>query len=321
MCGQESRAYGRSGNVGILFFFGFVVGAIIGGLIGASAGDIVGYGFWGGVIGGVLLIVIVLLSIVAEKAKNRRQQIVQDQQWAKAAERQAIIERNQRRDKAAESALLEAGRAVYAFEELPECLEAIRRQIAEARRYRADGAFNPFWAAVEQTYSELARYRSNLNAIGVCAKVYASHVRAYASLGGDPRAFSSFPVQVTASEAHAAVAPLVQQLDEIVYDAQKVEVYAQIWAQRRTTAAVVSGFKSLEQAVVQMGSAIESSVVALGSAIDRSGTDVVRTLREYPVAAGSGGVEQLQAMRELSATSARIHDQVFRIGHGRYPMF
>jgi len=104
---------------------------------------------------------------------------------------------------------------------------------------------------------------------------------------------------------------LTEKLDAVVYEAQKIPTFATIWEQRRTTTAVIEGFRNLEDAVDRMAKGLDSSLDGLGASLAASSDDVTRALRglhEDSIAAAQG---QLSATRELSSRAGEIRDHLY----------
>jgi len=159
----------------------------------------------------------------------------------------------------------------------------------EALAHFRSGAFSPFWAAVEAGFVALGDYNASIHSIQEHAARYARSAEEY-RLHGGTGAVPPFPVDVPAADATAVAEMVASALRAVAYDAQKNPTYAQIWEQRRTTAVLVQGFRSMEQAIGGLHLAIQESAQSLAREVRAVGR---------VVASSGGGVE-----RQLTAASA-----------------
>ncbi|GAA4353214.1 hypothetical protein [Microbacterium rhizosphaerae] len=157
-------------------------------------------------------------------------------------------------------------RAVELFESLPKWLDNSASWVADARKHFAAGAFSPFWSSIENAYAALGAYNGNVRAIENLATRYRADVTELHRL--ESRVFpAAFPIDLDDVRATAAAEEAARQLGGVVYEAQRHPVFAQIWEQRRTTAAVSAGFANLEDAVNRMSLSLQSSVAGLSLVI------------------------------------------------------
>lgn len=301
-----------AGNGGGIKSVGRVLGAAVGGGIGLGiAGlvvgivlDIVGiqimdsssyHLFVWGLIGGAVLGAIIAMGTGAAEARSAAQAESRSRDDARRAAEQS-------RAAGLRSAVDQAGaachRAIDAFVQLPQDVERARTCGLEAARHRRNGAFSPFWHAIEQSYAALGEYNARVREIGSASATYVGAVAAYRSSGGDGT-IAPFPVSLDDAAATKVAAEVVAGLDAMVYDAQTDAVFAQIWEQRRTTAAVVRGFANLEAAVHEMRSSLDGSIASLGVAIG-SLDGSLGQVRVAVEQVGATGAAQLGAQRQLS---------------------
>ncbi|WP_243891078.1 hypothetical protein [Cellulomonas dongxiuzhuiae] len=199
------------------------------------------------------------------------------------AARRAVVDRTQE--------------AVRVFSYLPSNLRYATSQVERARAHRAAGAYSPFWTAIESASVHLGEYNVNVRRLVTLAEMYPDLAAAYRSL--DPGAqVPDFPVSVSAAKATDAAEPVAAALRVLAYDAQRDPVYAQIWEQRRTTAAVVDGFRSMEAAVDRLARTVESSAALLASQVG-----------ELVAATSVGSLSVSSAVRD-AATAAQAAAQV-----------
>lgn len=307
---------------------GACIGAVIGGLVGEfTYGDHKmppTSGLVGGAILGGLAVAIPLLSVyVVGPLRDRARDAAYRRKAAEDASqhaRQAVIAQ---RAQAAEAVLTNSRNAVARFETMPGHVTSAEADAGRALACYQDGAFSPFWSAIESAYSHLAEYRACAEAIESCARAHPDLVRAFVQAQGDPAAVAGFPVTLNAESVADTLEAATQSLGTMVYEAQKQPTFAQIWEQRRTTAAVITGFANLEQAVNRMGSSITSSIRSLSASLERTHTRMEAIARESSaVSVGLAGAQQDQvmAMRDLTAKAGQIKAELYHQTWGHYPI-
>lgn len=171
--------------------------------------------------------------------------------------------------------------ALKSFEALSSRLDQAQRWGVEAQRHFANGAFSPFWQAIENAYACLGEYNVLVSRIEQCSKTYQEAVLEWGSLGGRGDV-TPFPIDPNSARAAEACESLSKKLGSVVYTAQQSPVFAQIWEQRRTTSAVVAGFATLDLAVQRMTNTLSGSVQSLTSAVGGMDSQV-RTIASQSV--------------------------------------
>lgn len=157
--------------------------------------------------------------------------------------------------------------SIEQFEQLPSDLENAWAWAKEAKRHYANIAYSPFWHAIEQSYANLGIYNKRLADIQRLSRRYDSAKSEYREMSG-PSKLPAFPVTLDAVRSTQVAETTTGKIGDIVYEAQRDPVFAQIWEQRRTTAAVVAGFANLEAAVATMAGTISTSIGSLAQAVD-----------------------------------------------------
>lgn len=194
------------------------------------------------------------------------------------ADRRAAEERQRKEEEARRQAIRNnlrmlnenAERATNQFKAMPICIQQANDWEREARRLYADGAFSPFWSAIEQSYVNFNSYRSAAESISAAAILHADYVESLVGMGVDVEGVSDFPVELDSRNVTEVLETGLRSVGEIVYAAQKEPVFAQIWEQRRTTSAVETGFRDLEGAVRYAGDAIYRAVGSLDESLRNS---------------------------------------------------
>lgn len=156
--------------------------------------------------------------------------------------------------------------------EMERCVNCIDAQIAildgeltSAERFLSERAFSPFWEEIENMYASFAAIRSRLDRIADLAN---SHTAATQALEQEDwfQAPRTAPV-VTVGGGLSELNRRLQDATALVSAAQRDFEFAQIWELRRNTAAVVTGFGSLESAVRGMRGAMITSFAAMSASL------------------------------------------------------
>ncbi|ALJ18463.1 hypothetical protein [Microbacterium sp. No. 7] len=293
-----------------------IIGGIIGGAIATALGGLVigvaldifqvhinssssfflfTNGLWVGAVAGGLIAFASQASRRANAAEAERDRQRREREAA-AQERSDLLARLMAQIR---SACIDS---VAVFECLPSDLRNARDWGAEAQHHFQNNAYSPFWHAIENAYDNLGYYNERLAAIGKLSRDYDDAATSYVAERG-PEAVPAFPVQIDAASATQAAEPIVRRLNEIVYQAQRDAVFAQIWEQRRTTAAVVRGFASLEVAVSRMSSTLSASISQLNTSVgslSASVSGMSSGLASASAASAALGAEQLRAQQEIN---------------------
>ena len=188
---------------------------------------------------------------------------------------------------------------VSALEALPQLSTTTRLWVEDARGHFRARAFSPFWGSVEAGYVAAAHYGVLVDELSNGVPAYAASLSEYVSLGGAD-AVPSFPITMHSAEHLDAIRPALGELDRLTYSAQTDPVFAGIWEQRRTTAAVIAGFANLEAAVGRLSVQISSSVRSVSESVERSSAEVQNTISTSAALQASLQQSQSDALVELS---------------------
>lgn len=209
-----------------------------------------------------------------------------------------------------------AREAVDSLERMPHHLEAAQKQRELAgKRYR-DEAYSPFWSAIEKTYLALNDYRMEAQSIHERAARHKKMVAEYVGLGGKDASLGDFPVELDAAKILKTLQHASDDVEKIVYEAQKHGTFATIWEQRRTTSTLVTGFANLEAAVENMGARISSAVRSMTEEAQLARHDTQKALADVSKTiertSGQQSDTTRQAMKELNTHSRQIRDELYR---------
>lgn len=142
--------------------------------------------------------------------------------------------------------------------ELPHNLSQASRWLQQAEIEYKDSAFSPFWDAVENAAKNLAAFNSKANQLSQNAVAY------YKQLNGRKHTFPTFPVSMRTvpDPSHE-----LNQLRRVVRMGQTNFQFANIWEHRRTREVLIAGFRTLGEAVNNLGATIEYSVSDLQQSV------------------------------------------------------
>lgn len=242
--------------------------------------------------------------------RNRREAAEAAERARREAERRRaeadLAQRQRDREETGASIVRNAEQSVSDFSEMPVLLARAKAAEAESRHFYEDGAFSPFWSSIERAYATLAEYAVTARRLTQRAAEHVRLVGRLCDLGGDPTGIDKFPVAFDLQQSQANLEEAAKTFGDLVYEAQKQPVFAQIWEQRRTTAAVESGFLTLEGAVSGMSRQVAQALDGLSSQIAASERLVYEAIANRGQSSGDATESQVAAMRELVYSSDQI---------------
>jgi len=130
-------------------------------------------------------------------------------------------------------------------------LDRLSLLLREAKSEYDDNAFGPFWDAVENATRHLAAFNDKANRLSVNAREY------YNKLNGRTHTFPVFPVHITTVPD---VSPVSKEFRRIVRMGQTNHDFADIYEHRRTRDVMIAGFRTLGEAVTNLGVTSENSI-------------------------------------------------------------
>jgi len=152
--------------------------------------------------------------------------------------------------------------------ELPQHLSRASSLLQEAQREFNDSAFSPFWDAVENAARQLAAFDDKTKQLTQHATAY------YRSLEGRKHTFPSFPLKKRAMPDATSV---LNELRRVVRMGQTNFQFANIWEHRRTREVLIAGFRTLGEAVNNLGATIEYSISDLQHSVS---SDVAKLVEQ-----------------------------------------
>jgi len=189
------------------------------------------------------------------------------------------------------------------FQNLPVEIDKAERALSDAEEEFADGAFSPFWAAIERSVTHLAHFNHDIKQITNKFNYYESEKN---KLDSAPPAFrlniNTLPDATCTAD----------RMRSIVRPAHKDPHFATIYEQRRTSQILVEGFTSLGQAIDEMSYRLESSIGALEKSFSGSISNLAASNRENAREI-TAGVDSVRGQLESDAKSRRDHEARERV--------
>jgi hypothetical protein len=174
----------------------------------------------------------------------------------------------------------------------------------------AEGAFAPFWDAVERAANRLAQADADIRSLEKCSNGFAKEV---IELESEPPAFRFAPKSIPNTSRTSA------RMREIVRAAQRNFEFASIYEQRKTNQLLIVGFSTLNEALTTMTGRLEESILSLSDSITRL-AEINRSTSEELIES----VRLLQADVKSDGTAQRDHNETVEkildnIQRGRKP--
>lgn len=192
-------------------------------------------------------------------------------------------------------ALLEASSSFVPL--LPNMLKHSSEALKRARVEYKENAFGPFWDEVEEAAGCLADFNSGVQAVSQNAGHY------YESLKGRNHNFSSFPVRPESLPDSSAV---VEEFNHVVRMGQTNFQFANIWEHRKTREVLIAGFRTLGEAVNNLGTVIDNSISDFKSSFS---SDIARLVDE-----------QIRTRETIAEHASEQSQMLDNIQHRRKPL-
>ena len=231
---------------------GWVIGIIfVIALIVTIIDEISKAGLWGPILFGIALLIVLCAWWNIHKKNQARELAKREAQ--KAQENRQLSLRNQSNE------LIASTKSVIS--KLPSDIDAGERALDDAEVEFQEGAFAPFWDAIERAINHLGYFDRNVQTIVNNSKIY---IMLTADLEIDQH-FLDLSINDMPDARNTS-----SRLQNIVRQAQKNFQFATIYEQRKTNQILVAGFGSLAEALNNMSYRIEESISCLSDTISVS---------------------------------------------------
>ena len=263
---------------------GWIIGVIIAlVVIAAIIDEITTAGLWEEIFFGIVLITTICLWRHFDKKERARKSAEREAQQAKE-ERQLSIRRQ------SHELIIETEAIVN---KLPSNIDAGERALDGAEVEFREGAFDPFWDAIERAINHLGYFDRDVRNVADNSK---RHRMLIADLEKER------PVFNLAINNLPDARKTWSRLQSIVREAQKNYHFASIYHKRKTNQILVAGFGSLEEALNNMSYRIEESISCLSDTIsvsfEKQGDILREQSRDIKVAIESEGGKRQEDERK-----------------------
>lgn len=171
---------------------------------------------------------------------------------------------------------------------LHDLLQQTEASLVRARQLFSEHAYTPFWDSIENAVESLKHFNRRVSLINHSAKDY------YAQLEGREHTFPTFPVK---NGDLPNPDDLIKDLTERIAEAQRDFQFASIFEQRRTTSAIVTGFRNMQEAITSLRNDIVRSLSTLQSSIEWGLGNLSSNIRE--------GFDELAESQQQSTAELR----------------
>lgn len=190
------------------------------------------------------------------------------------------------------------------IEILPSVIAQAEAALDNAEFEFGEGAFVPFWDAVEKAVASLDSYDNGIKTITSNAQRIPEEIK---KLDNHPRIDLS-------TLAWPEATPTIMRMRQIVRQAQKNIDFTTVYQQRRTNGILVAGFANLGSAIEDMGTRIQGSINVLTQTVDSSMSAIAEQSAEFHresltamEAQREQQVSDAEAQREQSASDSKAH--------------
>lgn len=186
---------------------------------------------------------------------------------------------------------------------IPALVQSAEDSIGHAEAEFQEGAFAPFWDAVERAANQLATLQATLQDLIGKSDMYS---RQSVELKIAPPPFE-IGLKTLPDVTH-----LVKRMQGVVRRAQKDINFALIFEQRKTNQILVAGFQSLGHALGELGDRLNDSLErlsgAIGISVAKSTTDIVTSQRKM-TAALAAEIDRSRTQAAHESDSRREHER------------
>jgi len=232
-----------------------------------------------------LAFIFLLLKNMSENAKKKKAE-------TEEARRQWDIQEHERK-MARISSLSQMGtlrsQCEKAIDRLPKHLINAEKTILKAQREFEESAFSPFWDAVADAMRCLANFDKDVEQLSKNKRDYDRLI--LAEQNDEPWSFST---SILPDPRYTS-----SRLYEVIRNAQKDFQFASIYEQKRTNELLIHGFKTLGDAIDNMGGRIEQAIINLESSLEYTFAEQNDFLRDMSHNLGSASDDLSDISLEL----------------------
>ncbi len=191
---------------------------------------------------------------------ERREQLLREEERRLCGVREAAETRRRRLEQLARECAEE-------IRSLPRLLVSADEGVTEATQYLGERAFSPFWDAVESVAATLVEFEGAVSRINARQREFVQVARQ-----GDVT--RTVPIRSELVEGLQVSQRIAGDLREIAGKAQRDFEFSSIFEQRRTSKALVSGFRTVSEAMSTIGDRITNSISDLAVEVNSMSASV-----------------------------------------------
>jgi hypothetical protein len=265
---RESAKGLNPGRAFLFWIFMFIMMAIPSGSGPSMAGVFIPIALVFASVGTTIVVVFTKRRGISDFKRKKAEQSLEDKRSAERANQSEIRRVNEEAE-----TLTRRLTGIYesSLKLAPELLQYLNQTVhilREATVEYNDNAFSPFWDAIENAAKQLASFNDKANQLAQNANEY------YRMLEGRKHTFPAFPIEIrTIPDASS----LLNEFRRVVRMGQTNHNFADIWELRRIQAVLIAGFRTLGEAVNNLGHTIEFSISYLQQSIS---SDMARLVEE-----------------------------------------
>lgn len=211
-------------------------------------------------IGALIGLAIPLVEYNKEQERIAARAKAEEEQRAEAAKR-AKDESSRRSDELQSQIAALAGKAKSLSRHLPHLVSEAHRHLDQAEVEFRDGAFGPFWDAIESATQNLARFYVSLQGFFQEARTLRGIAK---SRGIGQESLRTITLRREDISGAEHIAEAADRMTSIVRVAQRNFQFASIYESRKLNKLVIGGFKTLAEAINGVGDRIDTSLRMLG---------------------------------------------------------
>jgi hypothetical protein len=219
---------------------------------------------WIFIFGGFLAALIVGVAVIKHFIQLNENEKLHHAKEAeqKAAEEARIRKHNEEQYGYRKEIIVLGENSVSLFESMPEHLKSAEEYLNQAEFEFSEGAFAPFWDAIEEATNTLGYFDEGINNIIYNSSRYGDLVLDYEGVA------PKFPLACESVKKLSVGTSTAKRMKHIVRIAQRNFQFATIYEQRKTNELLVEGFTNLAQALDKMTWKITDSIDNLASSVD-----------------------------------------------------
>lgn len=259
-----------------------------------------------GAIIGLFIAVVDVQRKMAKRKKEEKERLRLEKEWLRQEEERQYTEHKRAKERhQVEQRSIELRLAnlmsdsTQIIGNLPKLVRDAEHALDIADQDFREGAFVPFWEAIEQAANRLATFQSHIQGLTRNVAAYKNE----ASMLDSPPP----PFQLEVNKLPDA-SRTVHRMNAIVRSAQKDYHFADIYVNLKTNQLLVAGFTTLGQAINNLGDSLHSSLFELESSV----TTAISESSYAHQRAASDLLAEVQLSREESARDSearREHEQ------------